>query len=241
MLGCAPQMLIGEQMKVSGAIEGDEDLVVRGRVEGTVRITGTLTVEPGGFVGADVQARAVAIYGTLVGNVAAAESIEVARSGQMIGDVVAPRVAIVPGAAFRGRLEMGELHALASGALPSLPLRESAPSPPAAAALPPRRAGAADDLPATAEQTPLDIPPAAERRRGAGDLPRKSQTSSGAHAEAAQPSSDTAVPPPQTSHADRRSLPRGSATVAGSGGRGESPRREVPRLATPPRGPIRRR
>jgi hypothetical protein len=54
-------VIVGEHMRFVGTIEGDEDLVVRGRVEGTVRISGTLTVEPGGLVSGAVTARAVAV------------------------------------------------------------------------------------------------------------------------------------------------------------------------------------
>src|SRR4051794_24405860 len=102
--GGAP-LIISDHMKVLGSIEGDEDLIVRGRIEGTVRIGGVLTVEPGGLVAGEVHARCVAVYGTVLGNVSAVDSIEVARCGHMIGDAVAPRVAIVPGAAFRGQVE----------------------------------------------------------------------------------------------------------------------------------------
>jgi cytoskeletal protein CcmA (bactofilin family) len=99
-------VIVNEHMRVLGTIEGDEDLIVRGRVEGAVRITGSLTVEPGGLVAGDVHARAAQVYGAVYGNVSAIESIEVARSGQLIGDLTAPRVAIVPGAAFRGQVDM---------------------------------------------------------------------------------------------------------------------------------------
>src|SRR5262245_43714161 len=119
-------------MTVRGSIEGDCDVTVRGRVEGQVRIGGVLTVEPGGLVAAEVEARAVAVYGALWGNARARERIEVARSGQMVGDATAPEVAILPGAAFRGRVEMGAPAEappeLAARRPPSLPERAQPPS-----------------------------------------------------------------------------------------------------------------
>jgi cytoskeletal protein CcmA (bactofilin family) len=132
-------VIVNEHMHLLGTVQGDEDLIVRGRVEGTVRITGSLTVEPGGLVAGEVHARAAQVYGAVYGNVSATESIEVARSGQMIGDAIAPRVAIVPGAAFRGQVEMrapdAELAAQRPPpqALPP-PAAAEAPEPPAAPA-----------------------------------------------------------------------------------------------------------
>ena len=52
-------MIVEAGMVVRGAVEGEGDLVVRGRVEGGVRIGGALTVEPGGIVDGEVEARAV--------------------------------------------------------------------------------------------------------------------------------------------------------------------------------------
>ncbi|MGB8930759.1 MAG: polymer-forming cytoskeletal protein, partial [Anaeromyxobacteraceae bacterium] len=101
--------IIGESILINGSLSGDEDLTVRGRVEGTVTLTKTLVVEPTGIVKAEVQVRNCVISGVVVGNVTATESIEITREGRMIGDINAPRVIIVDGASFRGRVDMGEV------------------------------------------------------------------------------------------------------------------------------------
>ena len=43
--------IIGESILISGSLNGDEDLTVRGRVEGTLTLTRTLVVEPTGVLG----------------------------------------------------------------------------------------------------------------------------------------------------------------------------------------------
>jgi cytoskeletal protein CcmA (bactofilin family) len=123
-------VIVGEDIRINGAIEGREDLVVRGRVEGAVRIEGVLTVEPGAWVLAEVTARRALIQGTVRGNVTATEAIEVARTGRMVGDAVAPQVTIVAGAGFRGRVEMGDPDSDSSE-------EPVAPAPPAARTIPP--------------------------------------------------------------------------------------------------------
>ncbi|HYG66836.1 MAG TPA: polymer-forming cytoskeletal protein, partial [Anaeromyxobacteraceae bacterium] len=84
-------------------------LTVRGRVEGTLTLTKTLVVEPTGVVKAEVQVRNCVIAGAVVGNVTASESVEITKEGRMVGDINAPRVIIVDGASFRGRIDMGEV------------------------------------------------------------------------------------------------------------------------------------
>jgi cytoskeletal protein CcmA (bactofilin family) len=101
--------IIGESILISGSLNGDEDLTVRGRVEGTLTLTKTLLVEPTGIVKAEVQVKNCVIAGVVVGNVTATESVEITNQGRMVGDITSPRVIIVDGASFRGRIDMGEV------------------------------------------------------------------------------------------------------------------------------------
>ncbi len=93
---------------VRGTLRGAEDLVVRGRVEGTITLDGALFVEAGGVVKADVTADRVMIAGALVGDVTARTSIEIAAQGRVIGDLVAPSLRTEPGARFAGQLSIGD-------------------------------------------------------------------------------------------------------------------------------------
>lgn len=141
--------IIGESILISGSLNGDEDLTVRGRVEGTLTLTKTLLVEPTGIVKAEVQVRNCVIAGVVVGNVTATESVEITNQGRMVGDITAPRVIIVDGASFRGRIDMGEVDvegarsmgrpaARAAPAVQAAPGRPALRQPVRAAAPPPK-------------------------------------------------------------------------------------------------------
>jgi cytoskeletal protein CcmA (bactofilin family) len=119
--------IIGESILISGSLNGDEDLTVRGQVEGTLTLTKTLLVETTGRVKAEVQVRNCVIAGVVVGNVTATESVEITKEGRMVGDITAPRVIIVDGASFRGRIDMGEVDV--EGDSTARPARVSAPAP----------------------------------------------------------------------------------------------------------------
>lgn len=99
--------IIGPSILISGKLSGDEDLTVRGRVEGELSLTRTLIVEPSGIVKANVAVRNAIVSGVVVGNITATESVELTREGRMVGDIRSPRVIIVDGASFRGRVDMG--------------------------------------------------------------------------------------------------------------------------------------
>jgi cytoskeletal protein CcmA (bactofilin family) len=132
------QTTIGPATRVSGEIRGDESLVVRGRVDGRIEITETLTVDAGGVVQADVDVKVLVVSGVLVGSVRAAESVRLTDKARVVGDITAPRVAIEQGAAYRGRIEMGEAGEGARAAKKASAARDATTSTPAVVKAPPR-------------------------------------------------------------------------------------------------------
>lgn len=160
--------IIGESILISGSLAGDEDLTVRGRVEGTLTLTRTLVVEPTGMVKAEVQVKNCIIAGVVVGNVTATESVEITKEGRMVGDIAAPRVIIVDGASFRGRIDMGEVDVGAGerrqAAAPARPAMAARPAPrpamaPRPAARPVAEPKRVEEKPAAAAPRPA-VPPA---------------------------------------------------------------------------------
>ena len=142
--------VIGPSILINGKLTGDEDLTVRGRVEGELSLTKTLIVEPSGVVKANVTVKNAVVSGVVVGNIQATESVELTQEGRMVGDIRAPRVIIVDGASFRGRVDMGELppgRSLPERTTPRAQLRPSVRSLPAP---PPRPAAVAASRPAAA-------------------------------------------------------------------------------------------
>lgn len=102
--------IVGQTMLIKGNLEGDEDLTVQGRIEGSVSLTKTLIIEPNGVVKADVSVANAVVSGVMVGNLTASDSLEITESGRMVGDIRAPRVIIVEGASVRGKVDMGDLE-----------------------------------------------------------------------------------------------------------------------------------
>ncbi len=136
--------IIGERTTINGNLEGDEDLLVQGRIEGSVALKHTLTIEPSGVVLAEVQVRHAVISGIMVGNITADDSVHITSQGRMVGDINAPRVIIVDGASFRGNVDMGNLDLPRPAEGTAHPARSAPvafkPAPARAAARPPAAA-----------------------------------------------------------------------------------------------------
>ena len=104
------ETVIGVETRISGEIRGEEDLVVKGRVDGKIHLSHALTVEKGAIVQADVDVRNLVVSGTLVGNIVASESVRLLATARVLGDLASPRVIMDAGAAYRGRVDMGDIE-----------------------------------------------------------------------------------------------------------------------------------
>lgn len=102
--------MVGESIVITGNLTGDEDLIILGRVEGTISLSRTLFVSTNGIAKADVAVENAVISGVVVGNVSATDSIQITETGRVVGDLNAPRIMITTGARVRGQVAAGEVH-----------------------------------------------------------------------------------------------------------------------------------
>src|SRR5688572_10144562 len=96
--------VVARHARINGRIEVDGPVVVDGRVEGAIRAS-SVTVTAGGVVLAEIQTRVAEIHGVVIGNVVAAERIDVMAGARVVGDLRAPEVALAAGAAIEGRVD----------------------------------------------------------------------------------------------------------------------------------------
>jgi cytoskeletal protein CcmA (bactofilin family) len=100
------QSLIGPTVVIKGELVADEDLLVRGRVEGFINHSATVTIHAEGTVAAEVKAQEVLVEGTVDGNVYGTHRVQIAETGKVNGNVYAPRVGVLEGASFKGAIDM---------------------------------------------------------------------------------------------------------------------------------------
>jgi cytoskeletal protein CcmA (bactofilin family) len=97
---------IGKTIKIKGDVVGDENIVVDGMIEGTVRIKENLTVSQGGQVKAEISAKSVQVSGTVSGSIDAIDKVDVAPTGVMNGNIKAPRFIVSQGGVLNGNIQM---------------------------------------------------------------------------------------------------------------------------------------
>ena len=98
---------IGRGVVIEGEVKGSEDLVIDGRVDGTIELPQhALTVGPTGEVKAQLSAKSVMVLGKVSGTIQASERISIGETGSVEGAVSAPRLVMVAGARLQGRVDM---------------------------------------------------------------------------------------------------------------------------------------
>lgn len=98
---------IGKSVVICGEVRGSEDLIVDGRIEGTVTFNESrLTIGPTATVQADLFARDVLILGAVQGNVVATGRVELRAGCTVEGDIKAQRLAIEDNAGFKGKVDL---------------------------------------------------------------------------------------------------------------------------------------
>lgn len=98
---------IGKTVVICGEIKGSEDLIIDGRVEGTVSLAeNRLSIGPSANVAADLAAKDVLIQGRVQGNVVATGRVELRAGCSVEGDIRALRLAVEDNAVFRGKVDL---------------------------------------------------------------------------------------------------------------------------------------
>ena len=140
----APRIpVLGKTLLFRGELTAEEDVILQGRVEGSIRHARNLIIGTDGSVLGDVYASHLTVEGLVEGDLHCTEAVIVRATAQVRGNIFAPRVGIMEGATFNGRVEMdpnaaaGQAGNARSGSRqPSAPARNATP-----AASPPARPG----------------------------------------------------------------------------------------------------
>ncbi len=98
--------VLGPTLKFKGELSADEDLLIQGKVEGTIRHSSSLTIGDGGHVKADVGAEYIVVEGRVEGDLNGSKCVKVRETAKIDGNIVSPSVSLVEGATFNGQIDM---------------------------------------------------------------------------------------------------------------------------------------
>ena len=88
-------------------VTGNQNVHIEGHVNGTISLNDNiLSIGTEGEISATVKARAIFVAGKVDGDLFCDEQIVIQRSGNVRGNIVAPRVTLADGCKFKGSIDM---------------------------------------------------------------------------------------------------------------------------------------
>jgi cytoskeletal protein CcmA (bactofilin family) len=107
--------ILGPTLRFKGELHADEELMIRGQIEGSITHSQRITVCGEGVVKANIRAQTIVVEGTVEGDLQAEKSVQIKDTARLKGNVHAPNVSIVEGAQFNGSVAMDVAKRPAAG------------------------------------------------------------------------------------------------------------------------------
>ena len=113
--------VLGPTLVFKGELSADEDIMLQGRVEGSITHTASVRIGKEGSVVGDVSAKFITVEGRIEGDLHGNGSVTVKESAEIEGNIYSPTVSLLEGANFNGTIEMKKKKADAQAAARSAP------------------------------------------------------------------------------------------------------------------------
>ncbi len=97
----------GQSIVIKGDISGSEDLVIAGRVNGSITLNGrVLTLADGSHVVGEIEAGTVVVSGKVDGKIDATDRLDVKATAVVKGTLSTARLVVADGSQINAKVEM---------------------------------------------------------------------------------------------------------------------------------------
>lgn len=101
------ETIIGPSVKVEGKFAGRGNVIVEGKVVGSMKTDGDVRITEGATLKASIEAKSATVSGEIHGNVKIADHLQLTATARITGDVETKTITIESGAQLNGRCVMG--------------------------------------------------------------------------------------------------------------------------------------
>lgn len=98
--------VLGPTLVFKGELFAEENLMLKGRVEGSITHTASVRIGEEGSIKGNIQAKTITVEGSVDGDLHGTASVTVKESAKVKGNIFAPVVSLIEGARFKGGIDM---------------------------------------------------------------------------------------------------------------------------------------
>lgn len=117
--GQTSQSVISSDVQITGTVKSSGSVRIDGKLEGDLVCAADAIVGRSAVIKGNLQVNAVTIEGTVNGNIAAKDKIEMKSTAKVTGDISAKRLAVEDGVSFVGKSEVNPSGSAAPAAAPA--------------------------------------------------------------------------------------------------------------------------
>ena len=98
---------LGNDVLIEGELKFTDALNFDGHLKGEIVSEGALTLQPNSVVEASISVKSIVVAGKVVGDITATESVHLAPSAVVIGDISTGSLTMEPNSSFQGQGKIG--------------------------------------------------------------------------------------------------------------------------------------
>lgn len=99
---------LGNDVAIEGTLRFTDSLAFDGRLKGEIISDGALSLQPDSVVEASVAVKSLVISGKVIGDIKATDSVHLAGTAVVIGDITTASLTMEPSASFQGQGKIGQ-------------------------------------------------------------------------------------------------------------------------------------
>ena len=99
---------LGKNINIKGNISGHDDIQIDGKIEGNIKLKGSLDVQQSATIKGSAVAKTIYIKGAVDGKLAAGSKMFIDHTARIKGKIFTPVISVVEGAQFNGEVKMVE-------------------------------------------------------------------------------------------------------------------------------------
>ncbi len=98
--------IIGKGSKITGSLIAKGGIKIDGQIEGKIESEGFITISATGVANSEIKANECLVSGTVNGNIIVKDALELDKTANLTGDIIAKVLKIHTGAVFNGNSSM---------------------------------------------------------------------------------------------------------------------------------------
>lgn len=104
--------LIGENIRITGKIEGEGNIRIDGKIKGDIDYNGDVIISETGSINGNISCNNISISGNVDGNVNTKGKLTLLSTGKLIGDIEVSALEIHDNGIFQGSCKMIEKNTI---------------------------------------------------------------------------------------------------------------------------------